>query len=102
MKQVKYPETIFCSTCSEHVKMTSCRLSGTKNQGRLQVEFDYVCVSCGHRDSAIRDLEFLQFSEREFCQKSGIVAFEGGKKHNPIHVKASSKKAIKVPAGKYG
>ena len=103
MKAVKYPESIFCAECHEHVKMTNCRISSLKVRGRGQVEFDYACVSCGHRDSAVRDMEFLQFSEREFCQKSGLVGFEaGGKKQGVVHERKSPKKSGKVPAGKYG
>jgi hypothetical protein len=73
MKPVRYPESIFCGECHEHVQMVDCRFLSEK---KSTVEFDYVCVSCGHRASAVRDWEYLQFSEREFCKKNGLVASE--------------------------
>jgi hypothetical protein len=84
MKAVKYPESIFCDACKEHVKMTNCRVLRTKSKGKTQVEFDYVCVSCGHRDSASRDSEYLQFSEREFCQAKGLALTVPGKLSTPV------------------
>ncbi len=76
MKQVKYPETIFCSECASHVKMTDCRVLDKKSKGKIMVEFDYVCVDCGSRGSASRESEYLQYSEREFCQAKGLPAFK--------------------------
>ena len=75
MKAVKYPESIFCAACEENVKMTDCRVANGKPKSKVQIEFDYVCVTCGHRASATRDWEFLQYSEREFCQKQGVPDF---------------------------
>jgi len=75
MKPVKYPESIFCDVCSEHVQMVDCRISEPVAKKPIHIDFDYVCVSCGHRASASRNWEFLQFSEREFCQKSGVGSF---------------------------
>jgi hypothetical protein len=76
MKPVKYPESIFCKVCNGHVKMLDCRTLDRKSKGHTQIEFDYVCVDCGARASATRDGEFLQFSEREFCQKQGLPEFK--------------------------
>ena len=84
MESTKYSESIFCEQCENNVKMTSCRSVATKSKGRTQVEFDYVCVDCGYRASAIRDMEYLQYSEREFCQKSGLAEFK--KKSKPVGV----------------
>jgi hypothetical protein len=72
MKQFKYPESIFCAECQGHVEMRNCRMLDRKSKGKVQVEFDYVCVTCGHRASASRDFEFLPFSERDFCQSKGL------------------------------
>ena len=103
MKPIKYPETIFCADCQEHVKMTNCRLLPQTAKSKIQVEFDYACVTCGQRNSAVRDLEFLQFSEREFCQKNGIVEFKpGSKKMGGIYEKRPLGKTGKMPVGKYG
>ena len=80
MKPIKYPESIFCSQCSENVQMTDCRILDRKVKGKTLVEFDYVCISCGHRASASRDWEYLQFSEREFCRINGPGDFGAGAK----------------------
>ncbi|HUO56884.1 MAG TPA: hypothetical protein VMV05_01790 [bacterium] len=84
MESSKYSESIFCEQCESHVKMTSCRSVPVKPKARPQVEFDYVCVDCGYRSSAVRDLEYLQYSEREFCQKNGLPEFK--KKSKPVGV----------------
>jgi hypothetical protein len=76
MKAVKYPETIFCSECHGHVKMLHCRVLERKSKGKVHVEFDFVCVDCGARASASRDAEYLQYSEREFCQSKGLPDFK--------------------------
>ncbi len=83
MKHIKYPESIFCSECQSHVEMLRCRMMVRKNRGRTQVEFDYVCVDCGNRASAIRDWEYLQYSERDFCQSKGLVLAGTGLKLQP-------------------
>ena len=102
MKPVKYPESIFCAECREHVKMTDCRVLNQKAKGNIQVEFDYVCITCGHRASASRDWEFLQFSEREFCQKNGIADFgAGATKQGVVFDKLPVGKAAKTASGKY-
>jgi len=75
MKHVKYPESIFCHQCQDHVEMVDCKVLEKKVKGRLHIEFDYVCVSCGTRAAATRDWEYLQYSEREFCQKNGLADF---------------------------
>lgn len=101
MKAVRYPETIFCGNCRDHVKMTDCRRMEQKNKGRMQIEFDYVCVTCGHRGSEARDWEFLQFSEREFCVKNGLSTFgAGASKQGVIYERVQNSKKIKVAAGK--
>jgi hypothetical protein len=76
MKHVKYPESIFCQQCEENVEMVDCRVASVKAKGKTRVEFDYVCVDCGHRASVIREWELLQFSEREFCRKNGLAELE--------------------------
>jgi hypothetical protein len=55
-----------------------------KVKGRPQVEFDYVCVGCGVRNSASRDWEYLQYSEREFCQSKGLVLAGTGQKVSTV------------------
>lgn len=87
MKLIKYPEFIHCSECRDHVKMTDCRVLDRKVKGKLQVEFDYVCITCGHRSSASRDWEYLQFSEREFCQQNGVGDFGAGARGQGVLVK---------------
>jgi hypothetical protein len=87
MRQIKYPESIFCAECRDHVKMTDCRVLERKVKGKMQVEFDYVCISCGHRSSANRDWEYLQYSEREFCQMNGVGDFGAGAKGQGVLVK---------------
>jgi hypothetical protein len=77
MKQVKYPESIFCAQCQSPVEMRNCRMLARKSKGQAQVEIDYVCVTCGHRASATRDWDYLQFSERDFCQSKGLVLAGG-------------------------
>jgi len=102
MKPVKYPESIVCDQCEEHVEMTDCRIMDRKTKGRVHVEFDYVCISCGHRASAHRDWEYLQYSEREFCQKNGLADFgAGNKKQGVIFEKPLSPQPQDFPAGKY-
>ncbi len=102
MKPVKYPESIFCGECREHVKMTDCRVLSQKNKGKVQVEFDYVCITCGHRASAARDWEYLQYSEREFCMKSGVSTFgAGATKQGVIFEKMPAPRKVKTPTGKY-
>ena len=86
MKQIKYPESIFCSECQNHVEMLSCRLLERKVKGRVQVEIGYVCVTCGHRDSANRDFEYLQYSERDFCQSKGLILVGTGLKLQPYSI----------------
>lgn len=84
MKSMKYPESIHCEDCHSPVKMVDCRLLSKKVKGKTHVEFDLVCVACGKRFSASRDLEYLQYSEREFCwsKKIGLPETAGitGKK----------------------
>ena len=99
---IKYPETIFCDVCRDPVKMTGCRISSHKVKGRVQVEFDYVCVACGHRASAARDWEFLQFSEREYCRLNGLGDFTtGAKKKATVPESKVALKSVKRPTGKY-
>jgi|GEM_PF-2030580 len=93
MKPVKYPESIFCEQCEEHVKMTDCRVLDRKSKGKHQVEFDYVCISCGHRASARRDWEYLQFSEREFCQSNGLGDFGANVKKQGVYFHKSMLKS---------
>ncbi|HVM33564.1 MAG TPA: hypothetical protein VMU88_10550 [bacterium] len=73
MKPVKYPESIHCEECHSPVKMVDCRLLAKKVKGKTHVEFDTVCVACGLRFSVSRDLEYLQYSEREFCAVKKIL-----------------------------
>jgi DNA-directed RNA polymerase subunit RPC12/RpoP len=80
MKNVKYSETIFCVDCKGRVKMLNARLlelkgkaKATKFKDHGQVEFSYLCVDCGKRATEVRDSEYLHFSEREFCQKKGVL-----------------------------
>ena len=87
MKLIKYPESILCSECRDHVKMTDCRVLERKVKGKLHIEFDYVCITCGHRSSASRDWEYLQFSEREYCQQNGVGDFGKGVKGQGVLVK---------------
>ena len=101
MKTVKYPESIFCEQCEEHVEMTGCKVLDQKAKGKPQVEFDYLCVSCGHRASARRDWEFLQFSEREFCRKNGLGDYGAGQKKHDVYFKKSAfSSSNRFPAGK--
>jgi hypothetical protein len=74
MKLVKYPESIICEDCHSPVKMVDCRLLDKAVKGKTHVEFDTVCVACGRRFSVSRDLEYLQYSEREFCKTKEVVA----------------------------
>lgn len=83
MKQIKYPESIFCAQCQSHVEMRNCRMLTRKSKGKTQVEFDYLCVTCGHRASASRDWDYLQYSERDFCQSKGLVLAGSGLKLQP-------------------
>ncbi len=76
MKSVRYPETIFCEECNGHTRMVDCRVLSRKSKGKTQVEFDCVCVDCGHRESVARDAEYLHFSEREFCAAKGLPDFK--------------------------
>jgi len=87
MKLIKYPESILCDECRDHVKMTDCRVLEKKLKGKLQIESDYVCISCCHRSSASRDWEYLQFSEREYCQQNGVGDFGAGAKGQGVLVK---------------
>jgi hypothetical protein len=83
MKQIKYPESIFCEKCESHVEMRNCKMLTRKSKGRTQVEFGYVCVTCGHRATAVRDWEYLQYSERDFCQSKGLALTGTGLKLQP-------------------
>ena len=80
MRPFKYPESIVCAECNSHVKMVNCRLLEKKIKGKVHVEFDCVCISCGVRASTSRDFEYLQFSEREFCKSKGLEPAGSGLK----------------------
>jgi hypothetical protein len=91
MKHVKYPESIVCEECHSPVKMVDCRLLDKAVKGKTHVEFDTVCVACGKRFSVSRDLEYLQYSEREFCMAKNLVAVA-----KPSGKPAPSKTKIKI------
>lgn len=75
MKPVKYAQSIHCSVCEGNVKMINGRVLNRKAKSPLQVEIDFVCVDCGFRGSAVREEQFLPYSEREFCQVKGFLDY---------------------------
>lgn len=91
MKPVKYAQSIHCPACEGSVKMVSGRVVSPKGKGPLQVEIDYVCVSCGQRGSALREELNLPYSEREFCQEKGLLDFAAQAKGKGVYLVRSRK-----------
>jgi hypothetical protein len=79
--------------------MMDCRILSKPVKGKVFVEFDCVCVSCGKWFSASRDREYLQFAEREFCQKNGLPP-TGLKKEVKTHQPLTKKRKAVVEAAK--
>jgi hypothetical protein len=73
MKHIKYSESIHCPDCTGPVRMMDCHMQPKPFRGKYFMEFDCACVTCGKWFSASRDREYLQFAEREFCQKKGLA-----------------------------
>jgi hypothetical protein len=86
MKAVKYAQSIYCQVCEGHVKMVNGRVLSTKAKAPTQVEIDYVCVDCGNRASAVREEQYLPFSEREFCQEKGLLDFAAKAKGKGVYL----------------
>lgn len=92
MKPVKYAQSIHCPSCEGSVKMVSGRVLSAKGKGPMQVEIDYVCVACGHRGSALREEQYLPYSEREFCQEKGLLNFAAQAKGKGVYLDLRSRK----------
>ncbi len=92
MKPVKYAQSIHCPSCEGSVKMVNGRVLSSKGKGPLQVEIDYVCVSCGQRGSALREEQYLPYSEREFCQEKGFLDFAAQAKGKGVYIDRRSRK----------
>jgi hypothetical protein len=92
MKPVKYAQSIHCPSCEGSVKMVSGRVLSPKAKGPLQVEIDFVCVDCGLRGSAVREEQYLPYSEREFCQEKGLLDFAGQAKGKGVYLDLRSRK----------
>jgi len=85
MKAIKYAQSIFCQNCEGNVRMVSGRILAAKPKKQPQVEIDYLCVDCGHRGSAVREEQNLPFSEREFCQETGLLDFAAKAKGKGVY-----------------
>lgn len=92
MKQFKYAQSIHCPSCEGNVKMVNGRILRAKAKNPVQVEIDFVCVSCGQRASAVREEQFLPFSEREFCQEKGLLDFAGQAKGKGVYYDLRARK----------
>ncbi len=92
MKPVKYAQSIHCPSCEGRVKMVNGRVMSPKGTGPLQVEIDFVCVACGQRGSALREEQYLPYSEREFCQEKGLLDFAAQAKGKGVYVDMRSRK----------
>jgi hypothetical protein len=75
MRNLKYAESIYCHECEGNVRMVGGRLVKVKSAKPTRVEIDYSCVECGAWGTATRDGDYLPYSEREFCEKHGIIQF---------------------------
>ncbi len=84
-KTPKFAEGIHCGDCEGRVRLMHARLPEKKSKGRVQVEFETVCVVCGRWDTVVRDSEFLPYSEREFCKKEKLPGFVGREKGQGVY-----------------
>jgi hypothetical protein len=83
---MKYAQSIHCHVCEGSVKMVNGRTLVGKAKAAPQVEIDFVCVDCGTRGSAARDIETLPFSEREFCQEKSLLDFKAQVKGKGVYI----------------